>query len=734
MVDNTAGVIESKTDYEDTPSGQYKYWDEELKNSQKSRRKWHKQGNKIVKRYLDDRTEGGYMGNESRDSTRAPFRLNLFHSNIKTVCSMMYGNIPKVDVSRAYADADDDVARVAAMALERMLNADIAENTHDYDTVLRSTLLDRLLPGLGCARLRYSFEETDTGLVESAPAEYFYWGDVLWGWARNWNELPWLAYRSYLTKDEVTQLWGEDVAEELDYKKQSPNSDKDSAGVNDPDMASAWQKTEIWEVWDKTKRKVIYINLGSGYNKVLETKDDPLGLKNFFPSPPFLMANPTTSLYTPTPDFNMAQDLYNEIDALQTRIAILTTAVKAVGVYDSSADGIQRMFNEGVDNTLIPVENWALFGEKGGIKGSVDWVPIEAVVNTLTELGQLLDKTIAMLYQITGMSDIMRGSSDQYKGVGQVGMEAKMGSVRIQSLQDEFADFASSLMQLKAEIICRHFDPETIVAQANLMSIMPQDQELIMPALQLLKNPTAMQFKTKIRPESVAMQDFAQLKSDRTEYINAIAVFFQSAGPIMETDPAAKPFFYQLLQWGLAGFKGSSEIEGVIDAAIEQSQKQAEEGANDKPDPEQVKAQAAMQLEQMKQQGAQQSIQMKAQADMEIRQQDLQADKDTALNAHYIKLAEIQAETQGALAETTAKMEADLAVERAKLQTNMISTAATVQGEQQKDVLTANLDIEKAAAQTALKITEISASAKAKIAEAKAKPKPGASSDSDGDD
>ena len=135
-------------------------------------------------------------------------------------------------------------------------------------------------------------------------------------------------------------------------------------------------------MWDKETKTVVWLSVG--YDRILETQEDPLQLSNFYPVPPFMMANATTSLYIPTPDFKLAQDLYNEIDKLQQRISIITDAVKVVGVYDASADKLKDMFNMGVDNQLIPVDNWALFAEKGGIKGQIDWVPIMDIVSALT--------------------------------------------------------------------------------------------------------------------------------------------------------------------------------------------------------------------------------------------------------------------------------------------------------------------------------------------------------------
>jgi len=707
------GTIESREDFKETPAGQYKYYAEELAASQKMLSKWHKKADKITKKFLGKPVGGDRDTNET-------FKLNLFNSNVTTLKSMLYGNTPKIDVSRRFNDQNDDVARVAGEMMSRMLNLDVQQNGQEVDCILQSALGDRLIEGLGCARARYDVETAEIDgeeqlVSESAPVEYYHWGDVLWGWCRNWAEMPWLAFRSYMTKEEVAARFGDKYAEKVQLKQQKPLSSDDSP--DDNDMNSLWKKAEIWEIWDKKKKKVCWISIGC--DKVLDSKPDPLGLKDFFPSPPFLVANATTSLYIPTPDYSLAEDLYNQIDTLQERISIISEAVKVVGVYDASSESIKNMLNTGTDNQLIPVDNWALFGEKMGLKGQIDWMPLADIVNALDKLRELRSEAIGLLQQVTGMSDIMRGElGSQYEGVGQSEMKAKFGSVRVQALQDQFAKFATDLFQIKAEIISKHFSPQTIAQKSN-MQFSP-DREMIPQAVQLIKDYDKAQLRVDIRPESVAMVDYAQLKNERTDYITALSSFMQSAAPLMEADPGAKPFLLQLLQWGLAGFKGAGEIEGVIDKAIEAAQQQTKEG-EDKEDPAMQEKQMEMQAEQQKQQGEMQKVQAKAQADMQIRQQDYELDINFAREQHNMKMQQSMADMQRSLAETESKLQTDLLLEQVQAQTNIQQTQATMQGEMEKDIVEAELNLAAESEKTRNKIAEIRASAMTKITEGQAK-------------
>lgn len=698
----------------------YAYWSTEIKAAKKRLEKWHKQGQQINKRYL---AQHGNTGTAELDGSGAKtFKLNVFYSNISTLESMLYGSIPKVDVSRRYADAKDDVGRVASEILERMLNSDLASNGKEIDTTLKSCLQDRLLSGLGCARVRYEFKEgtrevpaptVDDPLAmveeqymvdETAPVDYYFWGDVLWGWSRNFAELPWMAFRNFLTKEEVKERFSEEIAQELNYTVRTVSVTDDDD--ENKDLDSDTKKAEVWEIWDKKERKVCFFN--DEFKQLLDSQEDPLGLSGFFPAPPFLLANPTTTLYIPTPDYKLAEDLYNQIEILQTRIAVLTEAVKAVGVYDGGAEGVQRMMTEGTDNKLIPVEKWAQLSEKGGLARTIEWMPIADIVNALDKLTGQRNDAISLLQQITGMADVMRGQLDnQYEGVGQTEQKAKFGSVRVQALQEQFAVFATDLMQIKAEVIARHFSPETIQQRSNMEHSFDVDK--LPAAIALIKQPEKAKLSVKIESESMAMVDYAELRAERTAFMNGVSQFMQAVTPIIEQRPESEPFMLQLLQWGLSGFKGAQQIEGLLDRTIEASE-EANAAKEGEPSPEEKAEQQRQQVEQAKTQAALQAIEAKAQADMQIREHDKQADMETAQHQHQLDMERIQAEGQKVLLEIQAKSQAEQMKQIGDAEANVAQTAATTQQE-----------IEKSAIQSSLKINEMVTKASTDLKVMKAK-------------
>lgn len=659
-------------EYDATPTGQAARWNSELEYAKTQFKQFQKDGNEVDLTYKDKR-KGEYVQKT---------RLNLFHANVTTLTSMLYGRVPQVDVNRRWADPNDDVARVASEMVERMLNIDIEVAGETYSNNMRAALSDRLLPGLACGRVRYCCtmkdEEVpatvdDTGLVkvpgytqttkddEWVENLYVPWRDVLWSPARFWAEVRWMAFRSYMGRKDVAERFGKDIAKAIPYNAKSP------LDTNKSDNKEIWSKAEVWEIWDKDSKNVIWFTFG--YDKILDLKPDVLELEGFWPMPIPMTSNVTTTEFMPIADYVIAQDLYKEIDKLQERIQALTVAAKVTGVYDkASAKDLGQILKPGTENKLIPVDNWAMFSEKGGIKGCMDFLPLEEVVNAIETLSGEQQKRIEQLYQITGMSDIMRGAADPRASATQDNLKAKFSSVRVQALQDEFARFATDLQKLKFEIIAKHFDPQTIVKASNIL--FTPDAQYADQAIQLIKNPEVSKWRIQIRSESLAMVDYAQIRQERTEYINALGLFMQSAAPIAEKFPEAAPVLLELLKWGMAGFKGSNQIEGVIDQAIDAiKQAQTTSAANPQPPPPDPKSQAIQaqaQADQGKIQAETQQSQADFQQKMQIQNQEHFQEMQKLNQLNQQKLSEMVANLKVEMLKINAGSDADLQLEAAK--------------------------------------------------------------------
>jgi hypothetical protein len=635
-------VVESQSaeDFKDTPDEQARRWSMELSAARKEVEAWHNSAKKILERFKDER-----QASENGDT-----RWNLFTSNIQTQRAMLYGRPPQVSVDRRFADANDDVARVAGEMLRRLMNSDIERDSDSYSLALQYALDDRLLVGMGSARVRYvaDFETQEVEAVlgpegnelaagyseevktrEDVETDYLHWRDMLWSPARVWHEVRWLAFRAEMSRSQLIERFGEEVGKNVPL-----NAAKGARDAEDKKVANPWARAEVWEIWDKDSRKVVWYV--EGYGQTLDSKDDPLGLESFFPCPRPMLANATTDKLLPRPDFAVAQDLYNEIDTVSTRITLLERAIRVAGVYNKASGEVRRLLSESTSNELIPVDNWGLFAEKGGISGQIDWLPLDQIVGALTSLRDYRRELMDALYQITGMSDIMRGQASGPATATEQSIKAKFGSVRIQSLQDEFARFASDVQKLKAEIVSKHFDAQTILERSNIE--FTPDAQLAPQAVELLKSKLHC-YRVEVKPENVSLTDFAALKAERMEVIQGISMFLSAMTPMVQAQPASMPFLLQMLQAGVAGMRGSSTMEGILDAAIAAAQQQAAQPQQQAPD-------SKLQAQMMKGQQDLQKIDKELQADLIRTQAEVQADGQREQNQMMWNVREAAAKHQ----------------------------------------------------------------------------------------
>jgi hypothetical protein len=327
----------------------------------------------------------------------------------------------------------------------------------------------------------------------------------------------------------------------------------------------------VWEIWSKDDNYVCWYAEGCSF--VLDQQDDPLELEDFFPCPMPVVATTLTSSFLPRPDYAMAQDLYKELDRINSKLSHLTDAVKAAGVYDKTAGPVKTLLTTGVENALVPVDNWSAFVEKGGMRGVVDWMPIEQFVNAIVQLNQRKQQLQGDLYEVLGISDIMRGASNAGETLGAQQLKVQYGGARLANLQNDVARFVSETMRIRANIIANVFQPQTILKR-SLIEHTP-DAQYAQPAVAMLKDFSSSLFSINVTSDSLAAPDWAAEKEARTEFLGAASNYIMSAGPIVSQNPGVGTFLVKLLQWAAAGFKGAKSIEGVLDQAAKQLEQQA---------------------------------------------------------------------------------------------------------------------------------------------------------------
>jgi hypothetical protein len=638
-------------------------WLAELKLAKREDEKFIERGDRIIRRYRDDR----------KNFTTYGKRFNILWSNIQTMMPALYGKTPRAEVSRRWKDSDP-VGRTASVIIERCLQYEIDKG--DFDASMRLAILDRLLPGRGTVWVRFEEKELAQPVdalpgveggeaqvmpnapykYECTPVDYVFWKDVRYSPARCWDEVTWIARRVYMSQEDGIKRFGEDFKQVSLTHEPVGLDEMEKMGVEGLDDM---KKAVVWEIWSKTTKQVFWVS--EGYSKTLDIKDDPLGLDNFWPCPKPLFSTQTTETLVPIPDYSLYQDQAEEIDMLTNRIAKLVEAVKVVGVYDASQKSVQRMLSEGVDNQLISVDTWAAFAEKGGLKGVVDFMPLDSVLQALRECYAAREQAKQVVYEITGLSDIIRGASIASETATAQQIKSQYASLRLKRLQTEVAQFASEVLRIKAQIMCDFYAPQTLVEMSGIMGTM--DAQYAEQAIMLLKSEPARGFRIEVASDSLVEMDEATEKQSRIEFLGAVGQFMDRALPVTQQVPELAPLMGEMLMFGVRAFKGGRMMESAFDEAMAKlnAPKPPEQP---QPDPEQMKAEAMMQVEQGKMQLEQAKIQTQGQIEQfkaqqakdleQMRQEYESAREQVRQEAETQRLqmkAQIEAETKLQIAE-----------------------------------------------------------------------------------
>lgn len=607
---------------------------------------WTGRAEKIIKRYL--------AGNPQDDKPSSQVRYNLLWSNVQTLSAATFARLPKPVAERRFGD-DDQVGRVASMLLERALKYEIEEYS-DYRATMRACVLDRFLGGRGTAWVRYEPHmraesqqlpvdgDTITDDIdepgeqidyECAPVDYVHWRDFGHSPGRTWEEVSVVWRRVYMTRDALDERFP-DKKVPLEPRKQDDESTTEKASD------SLSMVAEVYERWDKAAKEVTWWHKTVG---ILDVKEDPLGLAEFFPCPRPLYATLANESLVPVPDFVLYQDQANSLDTLASRQGNLIQALRVCGVYDAAEAALGRMFTETEDNKLIPVSNWAAFSDKNGIKGSmeiIDLTPIAAALASCYEAGRQVTESV---YEITGISDIVRGQTQASETATAQQIKGQYASLRLKAYQDEVAAFASALIRMKAQVMCAKFSPQTILAIAAADQLQPADQQMIPQALQLLfgeraANPEAespnplRSFRIDVEADSLILLDEQQDKQDRIEFLTAVSGFMEKATQMGQMAPETIPLLGELLKFGVGAFKAGRQMEGQIDAMLKQQAQKPPQPQG--PSPEMVKAQADQQMQQAQLQHDAQVEQMRTQAEQQ--QEQMRLDMEQQAKAAELRM------------------------------------------------------------------------------------------------
>lgn len=454
------------------PADKVTRWLLELDLAHRNEKDWLKRAGETYDRYRSEK--------QRKNS------FNILWPNTETLSQAIYNTLPKPDVRRRYRDADP-VAKLVSDVLER--SVDYSMDVYDFDQVLKQDLLDMLLPGRGVSRVKYvpDFEDMDVD-TEQAPAEaaedaekpqriayerviceHVNWQDFRHGPGKTWDEVRWVAFRHKISRIAGVKMFG-DIYEQVVLDAVADEEVK----KHENGVGQLFKTGEVWEIWDRDDESVTFISTTYKVKPLKETPD-PLELDGFFPCPRPIYAIQDSDTLVPAILFEKYKQQADELDRISSRINNLTDALKVRGVYNAVLDEISQM-QDAADNVLVAAKSVQALQESGGLAGNIWMMPIEAAAKVIQILNAQRDAVKAVIYELTGISDIMRGASDSQETFGAQKIKSMWGTQRLKKMQAEFQRYVRDIIRLKCQIIAGKFQIETIEQMTGIKLLKTEDE------------------------------------------------------------------------------------------------------------------------------------------------------------------------------------------------------------------------------------------------------------------
>jgi hypothetical protein len=221
-------------------------WLKDIADAQKREKKYRVMAQKCVALY------------EAKNADETPFAI--LYSNTETLLPAVYNARPIPIVQRRYKDADPSGKAVSEVST-RMLKFLIDTEGRDYDTfddLMQPAVLDALVTNRGLTRFRYMPQESQ--LPECVYGEAVRWDKFFHGYARTWKKVPWIGFEWDMSKEELKKNFPDASFGDLRRMVATDDAEDSTEKAEDRDELAGVRTYKVYEIWDKTSGKVIFLS------------------------------------------------------------------------------------------------------------------------------------------------------------------------------------------------------------------------------------------------------------------------------------------------------------------------------------------------------------------------------------------------------------------------------------------------------------------------------------------
>lgn len=434
--------------------------------------------------------------------------------------------------------------------------------------------------------------------------------------AKSYSEVREIGYHFCLNKDEAEARFG-DKAKTIQWKSKKAikrGGDTWEGGAERENVESIGQYVEGWEIWSKPNRRVYWIT-DQYQGGFLDDRDDPYKLREFFPSPPFIIGSkPSRSLY-PTPAFGQLLPLIEDMHESAEKFHELLSGIERRAMVNSSDEDFLLALNSRGNGTYVSAPNLTNIVEKAGIESLIYWVPVQPLTEALTEMNGIQEKFKNEFFEWFGVPDILRGATEAVETASAQQLKAEAAHDRFKWNKKLVAQLARDAIEMMIDLALGVFTDDKIAQCVGYEFMSPEDQARFPAALEMLRSDTARVIRIDIETDSMSFVD-DQLRAQQIgQVVQSVTAGLKEVASMLEISPQAAAIGLQALLLSLdtmpAGKKLTDGIKQTVEDLIEQA-KNPPEPPPPPPDYEAMK----IQVEQQKIQAQSMRDQMDAQAKM----------------------------------------------------------------------------------------------------------------------
>jgi hypothetical protein len=566
----SVGVTDDTQDALPEDSIDVQVWLNRIAKARQKEETWRNRAEKVIRIYRDDNTVSNntYASPRPYDDNENTF--NILWANTEVLLPALFSNVPKPDVRNRYLN-QDKIAEKAGTIIERCLSYSL--DLYDFSRRMKAAVKDVLLTGRAVVRVRLipKFETQSNQHVDElgnvtevhdevmvgqeVECELVAWDSFVVDPVKRWEDVNWIAFIHMLSKDE--------------FQKYFPGAPLIAATQTSKEPYQTETQYKVYEIWDKKAKKTFFIGQG---DKPLKIMDDPLNLQGFFPIPEPLYSIQTSDTLVPIPEYTIYQSQAYELNQVSYRITDLVKACKVLGIYDSQQTNISDIL-KGRDSQFFPVTTNLL--RQGGIKAIIDMLDISPITQALTTLYAQREQCKSVIYEVTGISDIIRGESKASETATAQSIKANYAGLRLRDRRDNINRFIVSLLRMKAELIGTFFTTKQMEEMSGIpldfsnkpiMSLQDvearQESEMV---LQYIQNDVLRNYKIDIETDSTILADMDQQAQKSATIVASITKFISAVAPLVAQGAMPLETAKALLKFGLQAAKIPRELEDALE-------------------------------------------------------------------------------------------------------------------------------------------------------------------------